>query len=217
MSGATTTTADRCPVDHSAPVQPAGQESCPVDHTTRSTWSRFMSSEARSPAALSRERETSSIPKPNDEKWVYPSEEQFFAAMARKNHNPQAADMKTIVPIHNAVNERAWHEILKWEAGRGGGTCGGVKLVNFKGKPSEKSPKARWNMLLGYAAPFDRHDWVVDRCGTHIRYIIDFYTGRSGGSSQEQVSFYLDVRPAPFVLIDVARASWYIIACIIER
>jgi cytochrome c heme-lyase len=69
--------------------------------------------------------------------------------MARKNHDPKAADMKTIVPIHNAVNERAWAEVMKWEAGRGGEACGGVKLVNFKGKPGEKSIRARWKILLG--------------------------------------------------------------------
>jgi cytochrome c heme-lyase len=27
--------------------------------------------------------------------------------------------MQTIVPIHNAVNERAWMEIKEWERGRG--------------------------------------------------------------------------------------------------
>ncbi|PPQ78516.1 hypothetical protein CVT25_011788 [Psilocybe cyanescens] len=192
-------TPDKCPVDHSSlsASSSSGSDACPVDHTTQSTWSRFMSSGSPAPfAALSREREISSIPKPNDEKWVYPSEEQFFSAMARKNHNPQAADMKTIVPIHNAVNERAWSEVLKWEAGRGGEACGGVRLVNFKGKPREMSPKARFNTLLGYAAPFDRHDWVVDRCGTRMRYIIDFYTGNSAGTAKENVSFYLDVRPA---------------------
>ncbi|KAJ4288872.1 hypothetical protein N0V88_007205 [Collariella sp. IMI 366227] len=48
--------------------------------------------------------------------WVYPSEKQFFEAMKRKGHAAAAADMKTVVPIHNAVNERAWAEILKWEA-----------------------------------------------------------------------------------------------------
>ncbi|KAH9484169.1 Putative cytochrome c1 heme lyase [Psilocybe cubensis] len=197
-------TPDKCPVDHSSfssppsTSAPVSSQACPVDHTAQSTWSRFMSS-GSSPtpsAALSREREISSIPKTGNEKWVYPSEEQFFAAMARKNHNPQAADMKTIVPIHNAVNERAWSEVLKWEEGRGGEACGGVKLVNFKGKPREMSPKARFNTLLGYAAPFDRHDWVIDRCGTKMRYIIDFYTGHSAGAPKENVSFYLDVRPA---------------------
>ena len=72
--------------------------------------------------------------------------------MARKNHNPQAADMKTIVPIHNAVNERAWTEIMKWEAGRGGEACGGVRLVSFKGRPNETSLRARWKVLLGCVA-----------------------------------------------------------------
>jgi cytochrome c heme-lyase len=27
--------------------------------------------------------------------------------------------MRSIVPIHNAVNERAWGEILEWERGQG--------------------------------------------------------------------------------------------------
>ncbi|KJA18596.1 hypothetical protein HYPSUDRAFT_144821 [Hypholoma sublateritium FD-334 SS-4] len=186
--------ADKCPVDH---TKPAAADACPVDDSARSTWGRFLSGRAQPAGPLSQERETSSIPKASDGNWVYPSEAQFFKAMARKNHDPQPADMKSIVPIHNAVNERAWSEILKWEAGRGGEVCGGVKLVNFKGKPAQKSPKARVNMLLGYAAPFDRHDWVVDRCGTKMRYIIDFYTGHDAATAKgDNLSFYLDVRPA---------------------
>ena len=51
-----------------------------------------------------------------------------------------------------------------------------------------------YGTLIQLFSTFDRHDWVVDRCGTKIRYVIDFYTGRSSGSSN--VSFYLDVRPA---------------------
>lgn len=51
--------------------------------------------------------------------WIYPSEHMFFEAMKRKNFDPKTEDMKSIVPIHNAVNERAWVEIKKWEAGRG--------------------------------------------------------------------------------------------------
>ena len=139
----------KCPVDHGSRSE--ADENCPVHHTSRSTWSRFFSSPSsiRSIAPLSTDRETSSIPKSSDGKWVYPSEAQFFAAMSRKNHNPQAADMKTIVPIHNAVNERAWAEVMKWEQGRGGERCGGVKLVNFKGKPGERSLRARWKTLLG--------------------------------------------------------------------
>lgn len=37
--------------------------------------------------------------------------------------------------------------------------------------------QARFLNFLGFKLPFDRHDWVVDRCGTDVRYIIDFYNG----------------------------------------
>lgn len=39
----------------------------------------------------------------------------FFDAMKRKGYKSEVADMKTVVPIHNAVNERAWREIRAWE------------------------------------------------------------------------------------------------------
>lgn len=40
----------------------------------------------------------------------------FFDAMKRKGYDARVADMKTVVPIHNAVNERAWEQIKEWEA-----------------------------------------------------------------------------------------------------
>lgn len=162
MASSSSSTAT-CPVDHSSQHTSCqvdrntsnSADTCPVEHSSRSTWDRFVSADTSSAdrfpqVGLSQERVVSSIPKKTDGNWVYPSEAQFFAAMARKNHNPNAADMRTIVPIHNAVNERAWSEILKWEAGKGGDACGGLKLVNFKGRPGDKSPKARLNMLFGY-------------------------------------------------------------------
>lgn len=36
--------------------------------------------------------------------------------MKRKGYDARVADMKTVVPIHNAVNERAWQQIKEWEA-----------------------------------------------------------------------------------------------------
>ena len=56
----------------------------------------------------------------------------------------------------------------------------------------------RWFSVFGsvsYQAPFDRHDWVVDRCGTRVRYVIDFYSGRADGPAGN-LAFYLDTRPA---------------------
>ncbi|KAI9788828.1 MAG: Cytochrome c1 heme lyase [Candelina submexicana] len=93
--------------------------------------------------------------------WIYPSEEMFFNAMRRKNYDPKTEDMKAIVPIHNAVNERAWAEIKEWEKGRGA----------------------------------EAHDWIVDRCGTKVEYVIDFYAGRDEMKQGKSLNFYLDVRP----------------------
>jgi cytochrome c heme-lyase len=135
-------------VDHAA-----GADKCPVE-PSRSSWLSFLSKsptppDNTSPQGLSTARTPSSIPKQDSGTWTYPSEAQFFAAMARKNHNPSPSDMRTIVPIHNAVNERAWGEVMRWEQGRGGEKCGGVKLVNFRGKPGERSWKAWGKVLLG--------------------------------------------------------------------
>ena len=47
---------------------------------------------------------------------------------------------------------------------------------------------------MGYTLPFDRHDWVVNRNGTKVRYIIDFYEGKK--DPIKPVSIFLDVRPA---------------------
>jgi cytochrome c heme-lyase len=157
--------------------------------------------------------------------WIYPSERQFFEALVRKNNLPpsttSARDLATsvasIIPIHNAVNEKAWSEILDWESRApvsdpGSKRCGGPRLYAFRGlgtEPQFLSPRARLNGLLGYQLPFDRHDWVVERCGgERVEYVIDFYQGKSSPSGQSsgsglagtgggpgKLSFYLDVRP----------------------
>ena len=56
------------------------------------------------------------------------------------------------------------------------------------------SPLARLRSWLTGELPFDRHDWVVDRCGTEVRYIIDFYSGAP--QPGVPASMHLDVRPA---------------------
>jgi cytochrome c heme-lyase len=74
--------------------------------------------EGKPEAALANNEVESGVDKSG--KWIYPSEQMFFEAMRRKNYDPKAEDMRSIVPIHNAVNERAWREILTWEKGMGG-------------------------------------------------------------------------------------------------
>lgn len=130
--------------------------------------------------------------------WIYPSEKQFYAALVRKNHSPNPTTVSSIVPIHNAVNERCWSTILRdWElrsphARVANSPCGGPRLRSFSGDSSKLTPRARMYTWLGYERPFDRHDWVVERCGGEsVEYVIDFYKGRGGGG----LSFFLDVRP----------------------
>jgi cytochrome c heme-lyase len=80
-------------------------------------------------------------------------------------------------------------------------------LIRFQGKPKDYTIKARLRQLLGYQLPFDRHDWIVDRCGEQVRYIIDFYTGDQKAGP---LSFYLDVRPAPTISGIYARLKMFL-------
>lgn len=44
---------------------------------------------------------------------------------------------------------------------------------------------ARLMSWIGGPLPFDRHDWYVDRCGTEVRYVIDFYFDDDKAGSPE--------------------------------
>ncbi|CDO96519.1 unnamed protein product [Kluyveromyces dobzhanskii CBS 2104] len=145
---------------------------------------------------LPTEREKSSIPRTgSSDNWVYPSEKQFFEAMKRKNWDPEAVDMKAVVPIHNSVNERVWNYIKIWENNQGGDECGGIKLTSFKGDSKKLTPRAWFrSSILGMNKPFDRHDWVVDRCGKQIDYVIDFYSNPEP-EKNHLPPIFLDVRP----------------------
>lgn len=155
------------------------------------------------PFPLSTNRQVSTIPKAVVKEgeapfWVYPSPQMFWNAMLRKgwrwkDEDIQQKDMDDIIKIHNANNEQAWREVLKWEALHCS-ECMTPKLKSFGGKASDYSPRARIRWLMGYELPFDRHDWIVDRCGKDVRYVIDYY---DGGSIDSKYQFaLLDVRPA---------------------
>ncbi|KAF2740645.1 cytochrome c1 heme lyase [Polyplosphaeria fusca] len=202
------------PATPSSPLQTSGCDSSAMEQSPPPSKSGILSS-----LRLGSDREVSSIPRAmpadpnarleqrpsNNEKdtgadkktgnWVYPSEQMFFEAMKRKSYDPKESDMRTIVPIHNAVNERAWYEIKAWEKGWGADACGGPRLSSFSGLSTSLTPRARWKSLVGYQPPFDRHDWVIDRCGTQVEYVIDFYAGKNENKPGKELNFYLDVRP----------------------
>lgn len=154
------------------------------------------------PFALSTERVESTIPRASTGKnWVYPSEQMFWNAMQRKGWdwkkeeeiNP--ATMTEIISIHNKNNEKAWHEVLAWESLHKDELSATPALVKFGGKPKELSPRAYLRTWMGYERPFDRHDWVVNRNGKNVRYIIDYYDGGMNEDETDAV-VHLDVRPA---------------------
>lgn len=152
------------------------------------------------PFPLPTDREQSTIPKAGtDSTWVYPSQQMFWNAMLRKGWRWKEADiaqsdMANIIRIHNSNNEQAWREVLKWEALHAK-ECSEPKLKRFGGKAKEYSPRAKIRGWLGYELPFDRHDWIVDRCGKDVRYIIDYYDGGEVDKTTYEFSI-LDVRPA---------------------
>lgn len=159
------------------------------------------------PFELPIERQKSTIPKSGTgETWVYPSQQMFWNAMLRKGwrwdkDDIGANDMEHIIKIHNANNEQGWAEVLKWEALHAK-ECGRPMLKSFGGKATDFSPRAKIRGWMGYEMPFDRHDWIIDRCGKDVRYIIDYYDGELDPGNHKFAE--LDVRPA----LDSFEALW---------
>lgn len=109
------------------------------------------------PFPLPIDRQVSSIPKATedgkDDFWVYPSQQMFWNAMLRKGWRWEKDDLKqedmdNIIKIHNANNEQAWQEVLKWEALHYH-ECKTPRLKSFGGKATQYSPRARFRALLG--------------------------------------------------------------------
>jgi cytochrome c heme-lyase len=127
---------------------------------------------------LSTQRAKSNIPKggTTSDTWTYPSPQMFFSALSRKNKTDgiKEEDIETVVNIHNNMNEHTWNEVMRWENKYSSKECP-VSLLKFRGRPNHLSPTARLRSWFGTGLPFDRHDWMVDRCGKEVRYIIDYY------------------------------------------
>jgi cytochrome c heme-lyase len=171
---------------------------CPMDHTNVDT--TMNPKDTTSTAVdLDSNRTYSSIPK-SDGLWEYPSHDQFHSALLRKGKPAPANQIANMVDIHNFLNEGSfcnpgcWDQIKQWEA-KYHPSCSNLRLIRFQGRPQDLSPKAWfYTMFRGADRPFDRHDWFVDRCGTSVRYVIDYYSGIP--DEHGNPAFNVDVRPA---------------------
>lgn len=221
---------DKCPVRASGSKSspPSSSESVPYKNpNVYNVYSQKIDPKNQMPATanqtpapnqsipLSTGRVASNIPKAgtDDETWVYPSPQMFWNAMVRKNKTEGASedDMETVIAVHNNMNENTWKQVLCWEmlhpAKRPDDE---PKLLRFMGRPDELSPKARIKSLLGHPPPFDRHDWIVDRGGKEVRYVIDYYHDESSVSKDERPQHLHDVTSMKSILLDVRPAldSW---------
>ncbi|KAK6054746.1 cytochrome c/c1 heme lyase [Cooperia oncophora] len=172
-----------CPVNADGGVNPLNNE---LEHPNQKP-------APDQPFPLPLKREKSTIPKAGtNDTWTYPSPQMFWNAMLKKGWRWQEdqltqKDMENIILIHNAL-------IMKRH---GENECAEPKLKSFKGDAKNISPRARFrNLFLGYNLPFDRHDWIVDRCGVkEVQYVIDYYDGGSV-DPRSKLFTILDVRPA---------------------
>ena len=212
-----------CPMHAKYAAGKGGPSDCPMNPNNQMPLEPRQQPSEDQPFPLPIEREKSTIPKfdskgEDDKYWVYPSEQMFWNAMLRKGWKWKDAvegkddksgekftskDMSHIIKIHNFNNELAWKEVLKWELAFHREECPcGPTLKRFGGRAQDYSPHARIRSWLGYELPFDRHDWIIDRCGKEVRYVIDYY---DSGNLEDTGKFaLLDVRPA----LDSFGAAW---------
>lgn len=195
------------------------------------------------PVAAGKSNNTAKSSDSNHEKketavtWTYPSPQMMYNAMRRKGKLEESPttgsvvgedrdleeEAHSIISVHNNMNERTWKEILVWEARYCPTDCPqGPRLLRFEGNSEKISPKAYLKQILGFngnrTSLFDRHDWIIDRCGKEVRYIIDYYYDENKADNDELptlhdmnsvASITMDIRPAldsPGALFDRLRS-----------
>jgi len=219
----------KCPIDHNNTfVEASKKQSCPYEHQTPqngnedppkvyNVYGQLIDPTNQMPVNpnqlplpgqqkhLPTDRIKSTIPKGGtNDTWTYPSPQMFYNSLIRKekDSNLEQDEMTLLVAIHNNMNEHTWQEIMRWE-GTSTMDCP-ISLLKFHGRPHDHTPTAKLWHWLGRPLPFDRHDWIVDRCGTQIRYVIDYYYQQGGTPPQQQVGTHgsrvsdivVHVRPA---------------------
>ena len=143
--------------------------------------------------------------------WLNPSPNALFRALKRADKPIHATDAADVSAVHNAVTDNTWQCILEYEDAHRR-RCPHPTLARFYGMDGVYSYKAQFvHRVLGGPLPFDRHDWVVDRCGTEVKYVIDYYSVEEPNEDGEvEVSYSIDARPAPTLtgIVDRSRMAW---------
>lgn len=126
---------------------------------------------------------------------MYPSPQQFYHALLRRNKEAEAGTMDSVVFAHNVTNERSWQKVMEWERLHEK-VCADPSLIRFVGRSEDLSWGAWWSSRYSYrGAPFDRHDWFVDRCGLKtVRYVIDYYDDPR--NLDDGIEITVEARPA---------------------
>jgi len=127
--------------------------------------------------------------------WLNPSAGQLFRSLKRKNKPIEYSDALDVASVHALVTSSTWDAIMEYEELHSS-SCEFPKLARFSGMDGIYSVKAKFrHYLLRQPWPYDRHDWVVNRCGEEVRYVIDYYS--YSGVSEDDEIYTIDARPAP--------------------
>lgn len=141
--------------------------------------------------------------------WVNPSAGQLYRALKRKNKPIQEGDAEDVADVHAMVTDMSWECVMEYE--RLHPECPNPTLGRFYGMYGILSWKSKWLKWRTGIEPFDRHDWVVDRCGKEVRYIIDYYSVEvPTPHGDPEIVYSIDARPAITFggVVDRVRLAW---------
>jgi len=210
MGNTASDTPSQCPVKH-ADQSGSG---CPVKKSGVNPNNQMPSQPDQSSSPgheVSKDRIKSTIPKGGGaDTWEYPSSQMFYNSLLRKGKEIDfdQSELDTIVAVHNNMNERAWDIVMNWEKSlhKEEYEIAPPTLNRFIGRPDDLTPKAWFRTkILGHEAPFDRHDWFLERAGKQVRYVIDFYYDESLATNDKVPTLHdarsiqsisMDARPA---------------------
>jgi hypothetical protein len=115
--------------------------------------------------------------------WLNPSAAQIYRACKRKGKDVDMPDAARMAYIHEFITAESWDAVMEYEKLHFA-KCPNPSLASFKGMDGIYSAKSRFfTKFFNAPLPYDRHDWTINRCGTDVNYIIDYYA--AGDAAEE--------------------------------